>query len=915
MSDQHAGVIEVLEAPVAPAAASGVLARLAEREEARASAAAKRLEDLHVSGDPRESVDAFMEEFSSRRQQLEAALQAASGGGGGGGDAAAVAALAEQIAELEKSVAEATYFLPAYDLRQATLALTALREQQEVAAAALQPRRRFAFNRKASEKAGGSEGAEAAAAAPEQQGGADAAGVAAQQVQQEQPPGQQQAQQQHQQPEASTAPAAAAAAAGPSGTASDGSTLSGLRGEIIAPSREEAAGRDFTLSDLEDCTVFLPAPLAALFLHRLRRCRVYTGPVAGACFVEGAEECMLMIAARQVRIHAAHRSDCYLRVRSHPIIEHSSGLRFAPYAPSYEGAAADLAAQGLEPDSGMWQQVNDFGWLRATPSPHWQVLPEGQRAGPPRSIGTPGRSSSGSSGDSGGSSSAHTKSAWAAKRREAHATWDLLCGCCALVIHSLHFANIVATVPARQLPPLLLQMLLAALTVAGLACRRGLYTHCRPLFTVAVRLGLVLLPAVTLGAAYRANLPPLPGTPLPLLAWRVLLASRACVLLVPAISRRSSLLPHVGLSLLALTFARQFNEQACATPLFQDSQVQALLSGISQFAAALASPSQLASMEPGAAAAAALAAAATLSCTRVVTFLQLALGCVLPTALFLWSEGGLALRHMTTEQDRKSADWEQRLLAWVGTKREESGAAPFLLPSLAAVAGCWLLSGVLCDNAGGGSSGIPQGSSGSNGQRASKWDLICGCCTLAIHGLHCARVAAALPARQLAPLLGQVLLAALTLGGLTLRRGLYTRCRPLFTVAVRLGMVSLPAVTLSAAYHADVAPPPGASLLLLAWRVLLASCTCVLLVPAISRRTRLLPQVALSLLALALARQLNEQTCATPLFQDSQERKGAGWELRVLAWVGNKREESGAAPFLLPSLAAVAGCWLLSGVL
>lgn len=99
MSDQHSGVIEVLEAPAAPAAASGVLARLAEREEARTSAAAKRLQELQVSGDPRESVDAFMDEFASRRQQLEAALQAASGGGG---DAGAVAALAEQIGELEK---------------------------------------------------------------------------------------------------------------------------------------------------------------------------------------------------------------------------------------------------------------------------------------------------------------------------------------------------------------------------------------------------------------------------------------------------------------------------------------------------------------------------------------------------------------------------------------------------------------------------------------------------------------------------------------------------------------------------------------------------------------------------------------------------------------------------------------------
>lgn len=177
-------------------------------------------------------------------------------------------------------MADATYFLPAYDLRQATLALAALREQQEAAATALQPRRRFTFNRKASGKACGSEAAEAAA--PMAQQATTGAAVAA--AQQEQ---QQQAQQGVQPPQAQQQPSAAGAGAAAAGGSSDGSTLSGLRGEIIAPPREEAEGREFTLSDLEDCTVFLPAPLAALFLHGLRRCRVYTGPVAGACFVEG----------------------------------------------------------------------------------------------------------------------------------------------------------------------------------------------------------------------------------------------------------------------------------------------------------------------------------------------------------------------------------------------------------------------------------------------------------------------------------------------------------------------------------------------------------------------------------------------------------------------------------------------------
>lgn len=43
----------------------------------------------------------------------------------------------------------------------------------------------------------------------------------------------------------------------------------------------------------------------------------------------------LMLASRQVRIHATHMTDIYLRVRSNPIIEHSSGVRFAPYQLTY----------------------------------------------------------------------------------------------------------------------------------------------------------------------------------------------------------------------------------------------------------------------------------------------------------------------------------------------------------------------------------------------------------------------------------------------------------------------------------------------------------------------------------------------------------------------------------------------------
>jgi hypothetical protein len=51
----------------------------------------------------------------------------------------------------------------------------------------------------------------------------------------------------------------------------------------------------------------------------------------------------------------------------------------APYRMSYTGLRGHLESAGLDKETGLWDQVNDFGWLRASKSPHWNVLPEAER--------------------------------------------------------------------------------------------------------------------------------------------------------------------------------------------------------------------------------------------------------------------------------------------------------------------------------------------------------------------------------------------------------------------------------------------------------------------------------------------------------------------------------------------------------
>lgn len=74
-----------------------------------------------------------------------------------------------------------------------------------------------------------------------------------------------------------------------------------------------------------------------------------------------------------------------MRVKSRPIIEHCERLKVAPYCLAYPALPAQLARCQLPSETGMWREVDDFGWIKAIQSPNWCVLPWSLR-GTARSI-------------------------------------------------------------------------------------------------------------------------------------------------------------------------------------------------------------------------------------------------------------------------------------------------------------------------------------------------------------------------------------------------------------------------------------------------------------------------------------------------------------------------------------------------
>ena len=92
-------------------------------------------------------------------------------------------------------------------------------------------------------------------------------------------------------------------------------------------------------------------------------------------FLDDCSDCVFVVSSQQVRVHNAIRCDFYLFVRSNPIIEDSSALRFAPYRQYHRELDGERnVPKDDDEKENRWRLVEDFNWRRSGPSPNWSPL-------------------------------------------------------------------------------------------------------------------------------------------------------------------------------------------------------------------------------------------------------------------------------------------------------------------------------------------------------------------------------------------------------------------------------------------------------------------------------------------------------------------------------------------------------------
>lgn len=118
------------------------------------------------------------------------------------------------------------------------------------------------------------------------------------------------------------------------------SNQSGLH--IILPSSAARATAAGSLTDLTGCVVDMSVPTTVsgagfpgLAIRNISGCLIVAGRVTGPVHITGVKNSVIVVSARQVRIHECTNVDIYLHCGSHPIIEDCTDMRFAPLPECY----------------------------------------------------------------------------------------------------------------------------------------------------------------------------------------------------------------------------------------------------------------------------------------------------------------------------------------------------------------------------------------------------------------------------------------------------------------------------------------------------------------------------------------------------------------------------------------------------
>jgi len=119
-------------------------------------------------------------------------------------------------------------------------------------------------------------------------------------------------------------------------------------------------GQAFDISDCEGVTLAICDNSEQVQIDNCDGCKVFVAASSEAIFVRDCKNCTFTIACKQLRTRDCVNCTFYLYSKTEPIIETSTGMKFAPFNGAYPGHEQAMAKANLQPAHNLWFAVYDF---------------------------------------------------------------------------------------------------------------------------------------------------------------------------------------------------------------------------------------------------------------------------------------------------------------------------------------------------------------------------------------------------------------------------------------------------------------------------------------------------------------------------------------------------------------------------
>ena len=114
------------------------------------------------------------------------------------------------------------------------------------------------------------------------------------------------------------------------------------------------------MADCEGCELVVADRCDQVQIDVLKSCKVFVGASSEAVFVRNCSDSVFYLACKQLRTRDCVNCTFYLYAQTEPIIETSTGMKFAPFKGGYAEQAAHMAAANLNPAINLWWGLFDF---------------------------------------------------------------------------------------------------------------------------------------------------------------------------------------------------------------------------------------------------------------------------------------------------------------------------------------------------------------------------------------------------------------------------------------------------------------------------------------------------------------------------------------------------------------------------